>query len=63
MAVVLVIRPCGFFGKPEVENQSGTDAFEVSLQAASKKLRLVVFLLLVLIVVMLASWAATNSFS
>ncbi len=40
MAVVLVIRPYGFFGKSEARRTSSADASPALLQPASKKLRL-----------------------
>ena len=49
MAVVLIIRPYGIFGKPETEKAGAGVSFEVSLKRASKKLRLLGLLVLTLI--------------
>jgi len=52
MAVVLIIRPHGFFGKAEVAEHAAAEATESTLKPASKKLKLLGLVLLIFIFVM-----------
>ena len=52
MAVVLIIRPHGLFGKAEVEEHGAAETTESILQPASKKLKLLGLTLLILIFAM-----------
>jgi len=47
MAVVLVIRPYGFLGKPETQGQGPEESFESILRPASKKMRFIGILLVI----------------
>jgi branched-chain amino acid transport system permease protein len=52
MAVVLIIRPHGLFGKAEVEEHGAAEATESTLKPAPKKLKLLGLALLIFILVM-----------
>jgi len=52
MAVVLIIRPHGLFGKAEAQEHGAAEATESALKPASKKLKLLGLVLLIFIFVM-----------